>query len=134
MAYIQTQFQNGTIQELHITSDGKVESVFYNGAEWVLNGQLATKDDIPSGLINKQVLYGTTKVTTDANGAGWIPFAPNFKDANITFIVGQTDSNMVDRETHTLAYNGAAIVLYKNGTAVANSHGWISWIAIGTPL
>lgn len=86
-------------------------------------------------MIGKQVLYGTTNVTTDANGAGWVPFNPNFKDANAFLLIGLTDNKMVDRvEAYKINNNGASVKLYKDGTIVANSNGWLTWIAIGNPI
>lgn len=94
---------------------------------------MVNSDLAATRLSGKQVLYGTTNVTTDANGAGWIPFTPNFKDANTLFLVGQTDINIVDRVVHTLSNNGSAVILFKGGITVKNANGWITWIAIGTP-
>lgn len=86
-------------------------------------------------LIGKQVLYGLTNVTTDANGAGWVPFNPNFKDTNVFFLIGLTDNNMVDRvETYKMSNNGVSVKLYKDSTIVANSNGWLNRIAIGNPI
>lgn len=36
-SYMQTIFQDGTIQQFEIRSDGSIESVFFNGNTWGLN-------------------------------------------------------------------------------------------------
>lgn len=83
---------------------------------------------------SKQFLYGLTNVKTDANGAGWIPFNPNFRDENTFFLVGLIDKNMIDRVVVTCRYNGAEILLFKDGDLVRNANGWLNWLAIGNAL
>lgn len=90
--------------------------------------------DLPDKLKSKQVLYGTSEIVTDDNGAGWIPFTPNFKNNNIFFCLGVMDVNIADRCIQTPAYNGMAVTLYKSSARVANRSVWLTWIAIGTPL
>lgn len=94
----------------------------------------AVEAAIPKNLQGKQVLYGTTEITTDSNGAGWIPFNPNFKDSNILFLQGVMDINIADRCVTTPAYNGMAVELFKSGNRVSNKSVWLTWIAIGIPL
>ena len=119
---------NGTTTSTGFALDARYGKTLQDAVNTLNSGIQSTT------LMGKQVLYGITNVTTDANGAGWIPFNPNFKDTTTFLLIGLPDNNVVDRVVSTIKYNGIAIVLYHNGSPIANSNGWITWIAIGNPL